>query len=767
MVNGAEPSGPDSGSGPSSDIGALRIAVLLGDEADLLSASSPLAGLEWVHLSLEHQSHEPLTQLLDRAAELLSQGKPVVLSAKGGDENLRLYLLDGLTAAKRRLHVHCYLAGWASGMDCEFEAEGEVEAREKIQASALARAKRSAAQAQLHNSVANTLWDEFAALYRAVQALARRSLAPLAALDATATKPCYWFSRQHQARVLCLNLKRPNLKRLNLTANTGNAVQSVVLTQGSRLAAPRPLLDESRLFIPLGGSNIAELQTHLADLSAWLDALNSKAEAEAEPDTAANALQLKSQLLKSLVAKSLRDYDPWAPLALVLMAQSGTALAQEVLAMQAALAADAVQFKTPAGSCFCARPLGDAGLTLVYPGVGTVYANMFSDLSEYFPDLYAMLEREGDLGAMLQAASLYHGDPETAAANTARMSLSQQAIAGVGASYLFTQLLTREFKLRPRFALGYSMGEAAMWASLGVWQAPHQLIEATENSSIFNRAISGELTAVRRAWQLRDDEPIIWNSFLVRADAAGLDQLRAALPAFPRAYLAITQGDSCVLAGCETSCRALLAHLGKRGIAANRVTAMHTPPAMAVHGELLDFYTLALNQTALEPEALEPEAAGIDFISAAEAGPVSIDSQSIARSIADTFCGPLDFGALIHRAHDLGARLFLEVGADRQTSTLIDKILKQDGSRPALALAGNAKGADTATSLLKCLAQLISHRVSLSLAPLLAGLAQGTSQSTSSGTRSGTRADTSNYRTAFSTQNPAAAPTPSAEGEPL
>ncbi|MCE9685129.1 PfaB family protein [Shewanella sp. AS16] len=719
-----------------------------------MSASSPLADLEWVYLTHEHlpqerlsqeqQSQEPLTQLLDLAAELLSQGKPVALSANNSDESLRLYLLDGLDAARRHLHVHGYLAGWAS-----VDASQDTQTTQ-AQAIALARAKRSAAQAQLHNSVANTPWDEFDALYRAVQALARRSLAPLTqrnlapltSADGTAARAeaGYWFSRQHQARVLCLNLKR-----LKLTANTGNTVQSVVLTQGSKLAPARPLLDESRLFIPLSGSTSLELQTRLGALKTHLDAC------KAETDG-----------LTSLMAKCLQDYDPKAPLALVLMAQSGTALAQEVLAMQAALAANSVQFKTPAGSCFCARPLGDAGLTLVYPGVGTVYANMFSGLPEYFPDLYAGLEREGDLGAMLQAASLYHGDPETAAANTAKMSLSQQAIAGVGASYLFTKLLTREFKLRPRFALGYSMGEAAMWASLGVWQAPHKLIEATENSSIFNRAISGELTAVRRAWQLSHDEPITWNSFLVRADVAGLNALRAALPAFPRAYLAITQGDSCVLAGCEASCRALLALLGKRGIAANRVTAMHTPPAVAVHGELLDFYTLAL-----KPEALESEAAGIGFISAAQAGPVRLDSQHIASSIADTFCGPLDFGALIHRAHELGARLFVEVGADRQTSTLIDKILKQDGERPALALAGNAKGADTATSLLKCLAQLISHRVSLSLAPLLAGLTQDTSLDTRAGTSSDSRADTNNYQAAFSTQNPAAAPTPSAEGEPL
>ncbi|MFA7519539.1 MAG: PfaB family protein, partial [Shewanella sp.] len=62
--------------------------------------------------------------------------------------------------------------------------------------------------------------------------------------------------------------------------------------------------------------------------------------------------------------------------------------------------------------------------------------------------------------------------------------------------------------------------------------------------------------------------------------------------------------------------------------------------------------------------------------------------------------------------------------ADRQTSTLIDKISHAHAGQSTVneatvAIACNAKGADAITSLLKCLAQLISHRVPLSLAPLI------------------------------------------------
>lgn len=449
--------------------------------------------------------------------------------------------------------------------------------------------------------------------------------------------------------------------------------------------------------MPISGDSINELKAKLFQLLSSLDI--------GALDTSFASHQL---------AFLFERYDANAPLALVLMAASIDDLKLEAKAMLTALENDAIRhhgqhFKTPAGSCFTAKPLGDAGLTFVYPGVGTVYANMFNNLHEYFPALYHQLEREGDLSAMLQSPQIYAENIKTAAG----MSLSQQAISGVGASYLFTKLLTQVFNIKPKMALGYSMGEAAMWASLDVWQTPHAMINATENSDIFNHAISGELTAVRRAWQLADDEAIVWNSFVVRADS---HEIKALLPEFPRAYLAITQGDTCVIAGCEASCKALLAKLGKRGIAANRVTAMHTAPAMLVHGQVQDFYTQALQAAAQDLP--------IRFISAAQTAPVIVDSHSIGRAIADTFCSPLDFSALIQNATEQGARLFVEVGADRQTSTLIDKISHAHAGQSTVneataAIACNPKGADAITSLLKCLAQLISHRVPLSLAPLI------------------------------------------------
>lgn len=740
----------------------LRIAVWLGDgrmQSALNHAQTDVSKLQQlmacrVLLNVEDKSlidepaDEPtLVALITDQLAHIAQKQLVEIRFEYQQQVRSLYLLDGLLAAQLHLHAEAYISALAQIQAETAEETNTINTNtvERCLNSAFTLAKRDCTQAVNCYAQASNLASQLNVLSQAVEALSHRSLKGIEPmLDATnaaqlaelhtelrAEKPVknaqngYWFTKPHQARVLSLNLLGNLLDKLlnkpldNLLdkAPRASTAQSIILTQGTRLIA-QPLLNANRLFIPISGNEFESLTLKLSQL---IDSLDLSVN---QPDT---------DWLCTQGCDWFERYQAKDELALVLMAGSLEELMQEAKAMRAyiektqqtaapkpaSMPLANLAFKTPAGSYFTASPLGDKGLTFVYPGVGTVYPNMFSDLHGYFPELYRELEREGDLAAMLQAEAIYQGRNNTKSAekDAADMSLSQLAISGVGASYLFSRLLTRVFTIQPQLALGYSMGEAAMWASLDIWQTPHALISATQNSVIFNQEISGSLLAVRRDWQLSEDAPLAWNSFLVRASRA---EINALLTDFPRVYLAIEQGDTCIIAGCEASCLQLLKRLNKRGIASHKVTAMHTPPSQSQHSAIQGFYTLGLKANACETQ--------VRFISAAQQSTVSIDSQSIAKSIADTFCAPLNFTALINAAYQQGARLFVEVGADRQTSTLIDKIGRQlefgaDGvqtqEQPILAMACNAKGSDTITSLLKCLAQLISHRVPLSLAPLM------------------------------------------------
>ncbi len=396
---------------------------------------------------------------------------------------------------------------------------------------------------------------------------------------------------------------------------------------------------------------------------------------------------------------------------------------------------------TPNGSVFCAQPLGPARLCFVYPGVGTAYHGMLGALKQAFPKSYADFEAAATaenvalctllptaLSDISYTSALSDASKETTLSDKEEatpspaptMTLAEQAVAGVGASVLLTQILRREFKLRPAFAIGYSMGEAAMLAANGVWDKPFALVKPTLESRIFSEQISGALTAVRQEWQLDARDAICWNSFLLRIDADSITPLLQN-PAYSRVYLAIRQGPSCVLAGDEAQCRALIKSLGKRGVAANRVTAMHTPAALRVKPELTAFYDRPLSGELEQPQPV--------YISAGSEQPLKparLERKPIAETIATCFSQPLNVESLLQRARKHGAQLFLEVGADSQTSSIIQAMAGKQLSSDIKAFGCDRKhsGAADNKALLKALARLISHRVPLATAALYPQLAR-------------------------------------------
>ncbi|MGR5152008.1 PfaB family protein [Photobacterium swingsii] len=668
----------------------LRIALLAQPRAGL-SANLLPSSLEIENLKL----CDDFTTALNTAIQVVNQGKAVTLTSQSG---LSIVLMAGLTAAQNRIHPHAYLSGFATSLSLAVEQSRRQPDDISIE----------------QTSTASTAIEQFSALYQLIDDIAARHQQSENTQEGGDDYQ-YWFTEPNKARVASLTFNTKNVafntENLALDAKSQASSSSLVLTQATGLKEAKPLLDSSRLFFIVTGNTEAELSKKLAELNKRLG------------KPALNSSVLIELMHQNLVCFQTDSQASSSQFAIVLQGTSADAVLLEINALTKVLSkviAEQIDYKTPAGSYFSPAPDSRGKVAFVYPGVGTVYPGMLRDFYQYFPELYARLEREGNLKEMLQANKTYAASHDNGNNKTdnqpQEMTLSELAIAGVGSSYILTQLLCESFSVKPDFALGYSKGEASMWASLGVWRNPHALIEMTQTSPIFTTAISGELTAVREVWQLNQDEEISWNSFLVRSEPAAIEAL---LPQYPRAYLAIIQGDTCILAGCEQSCRDLLKQLGKRGIASNRVTAMHTTPAWSQHTQVTDFYNQPLC------DALPHH---IRFISAAELlpqnanQPVNLDRQSIATSIADTFCSTLDFTALIRAAREHGARLFIELGADRQTSTLIDKINRADKVTDSLAVATNAKGGDDIHTLLKCIAQLITQQVPLSISPLVDGL---------------------------------------------
>ncbi|NKF51086.1 PfaB family protein [Shewanella sp. WXL01] len=754
---------------------ALRLAVFVLNEHKQFLANQPLAGLlaQAERLDLA-KSTAGQTQHL-ASILLAAKSKPQLITLTNpaaSDSEQQLLIAPALMAAKLRCHAHALITGISTGISSDNEDASSVQAalkhakREHISpVSFLMEAvpSSSAEQEHLSNHITGiaqvselftkrALPKANAKIASAKPANAKTAI-ELAQQDSTQPKQLsYWYTPLHQQRVATLTL----CGKQNLT---------LVMVQGSQLAKPEPLLSNQRIWLPVRAQDTAEMRQQLVSFANELTSIN-------HADDQSGLLRLISRAIHSAEQSIESNLQHESIASAVIMASGVEQAISEIDAMLAAIDASfsdkqASDYKTPAGSCLqtSATSMQQNDLCFVYPGVGTVYPNMFSEFGRYFPALYSELEAEGDLGQMLQADlldSCTKGSSKDKAIDVSQMALKELAIAGGGASFMLTRLLQRVFNITPNYAMGYSMGEAAMWASLGVWHKPHSLVAATDNSSIFNHDISGELNCVRQTWQLGAHDTINWNSFVVRAteqeiqgaiDAHAHAQAQAQTQQLEqsRVYIAIVQGDTCVIAGCEHSCKQVLKQLGKRGIAANRVTAMHTAPAMLIRDQLKDFYQLPINKRANETQQCQQT----QFISAASEQFVALNENAIAESVADTMCQPLDFTKLVNKAHRLGARLFVEVGADRQTSTLVDKILTAS-SQPAtqserarakglstlpeqarakglstlsgqarakgLAIATNTKAGDDITSLLKCLAQLFCHQVPMSLDYLIVGL---------------------------------------------
>jgi len=377
------------------------------------------------------------------------------------------------------------------------------------------------------------------------------------------------------------------------------------------------------------------------------------------------------------------------------------------------------EWKTPAGSYFTASPLGIKGkVAFVYPGVGSSYIGMGQDIFYLFPQLYDWFSQlVPDTGDLLKAEALYPRNREHLSEDQIKslerqlrrdiMSISE---SGMGFSVLFTMIMRNIFRINPDCALGYSLGEAAMMASLGVWQNPGQLAMKFRKSPVFSECLHGELSAVRDSWQLGQYRPEakeqIWESYtlltspkIVKETIAGEEKVFLTL---------INTPSEVVIAGDPESCLRVINNLGCKYFPLRLGLAIHSGPTHHEYDRLVDLYMLPTG-----------EKSEIKFYSSSCYKALPIRSKSVAHSIAKAFCETVDFPRLVTQVHEDGTKIFIEMGPRQACSLWINEILKD---KKHIAIPINMKGVRDKVSIGRVLTQLISHRVPVDLSPLYKGI---------------------------------------------
>jgi PfaB family protein len=392
---------------------------------------------------------------------------------------------------------------------------------------------------------------------------------------------------------------------------------------------------------------------------------------------------------------------------------------REIDALRAGMAKafeDGKAWSSLRGSYFTPDPLNRKGKTaFVYPGGYTSYIGLGQDLFQLFPQMLEQASRYSSrLGDMVADEWLYPRGLR--ALSQEELGRREKALfdnpiamfeSGILFSIIFTKIMTDVFQVRPKLAVGYSMGEVSMMYALGVWGETDSMSRALRGSPLFRSRLAGPMEAVREAWGLpsETDEPDkIWHGYALRTSEA---MARDALQDEPRAYLiAINSPQEVVIAGEDPACRRTIERLGCEHVPIAVGDAIHCEIARADYDELVRVHTLPVHPVS-----------HIDFYSSDRCAPLSIDADTIARDIATVYCHEIDFPRLVRQAYQDGARIFVELGPRENCTHWIGEIL---GNRPHLAVGTNRKGADDKSSIVRALATLFSHRVDLDLTPLYA-----------------------------------------------
>lgn len=166
----------------------------------------------------------------------------------------------------------------------------------------------------------------------------------------------------------------------------------------------------------------------------------------------------------------------------------------------------------------------------------------------------------------------------------------------------------------------------------------------------------------------------------------------------------INTPEEVVIAGDTNGCLRVIERLKCAHFPINFNSALHCEIAQSEYEGLVKLHTIPVHSV--------PD---IKFYSGVDGAPISLDTNSLAHNAAKLVCRTVDFPRLVNRVYEDGVRIFIELGFKNNCSQWIGKTLN---GKEHIAVSINTKGVDDRTALVRVLAKLVSHRVSLDLSPL-------------------------------------------------
>ncbi|MDJ0692864.1 PfaB family protein [Mastigocoleus sp. MO_188.B34] len=375
-------------------------------------------------------------------------------------------------------------------------------------------------------------------------------------------------------------------------------------------------------------------------------------------------------------------------------------------------------WQTPLGSYFTAQPLGKQGeIAFVYPAAVNSYIGIGRDLFRLFPKTHDDLAIKSADSVAADVSSMVFPRSLNKLSMRQLEKLEQQLLEDSSAIFetditfakLITRIIREDFQIKPRFAFGYSLGETSMMSAIGVWNDFNQAIKSFHSSPLFSNRLSGAKNAVREYWglppqkQSLNREQNLWGNYVLMTTP---EQLRKFLQYEKYAYLTqINTPEEVIIAGDPKACERVIKTLGCNAFRAPFDHVIHCEAMHSEYGEITRVHRLPVAENISD----------ITLYSSAKYAPIAIESNTIAESIAQGLSQQIDFPKLVNRIYKDGAKIFIETGAGNVCSRWIDKILN---NQPHVCVSLNRRGLDDRTGLIKALAKLLSHQISMDLSPL-------------------------------------------------
>ena len=429
------------------------------------------------------------------------------------------------------------------------------------------------------------------------------------------------------------------------------------------------------------GESQAAIQSQLAKLSNGL-ARDPRLELCDLAYTTWQVARNRQRFTLAMVASSLddlREKVEWAANAL-----------KEVIS-PAALAAKRIFFTD--------APLAPAGrVAFLFPGQGSQYPGMLSELSTYFSDVRKPFEYASRVlvGRLAQPLAAYVFPPprfkaEDRQADMDALTATTVAQPALGAAGLAMYRLLNDFSVHPDMLAGHSYGEyVALWAA-GAFdeETLYKLSEA--RGRCMEESSNGEPGSMAGV----SADPARTTAIVNGIGGVWIANLNAPLQT--------------VISGRRDAVEAAIKRLEQAGVASQRLSV-----ACAFHSPLM---TVARGRLATAIASVALEAPRLPLFSNVSAEPYPNDAAGAAELLTEQLVRPVRFAEQIQAMYDDGARVFVEVGPGQVLSGLVDQIL---GDSPHVTVPTDVRSRSGFLQIQQAVGQLAAQGVPVNLDPLFA-----------------------------------------------